>query len=87
MSHEILAVVKNNGLRYRYVPDAHCKNAKCSFSTLAEVGQIYQRWFLEEIKARGWVVRTDTNLKNPPWVQDYIYARLEPGKGTHEDHL
>lgn len=61
-------------LRYQYSIGPDCS---FDFNTLAEVGELYQPWFLEKIAKMGWVVEWGVPLAEYPWVADFVIRKLK----------
>ena len=69
-----LTVLKHGMLRYRYTAGG-CMDF--DFNTLAEVGQPYQKAFLDLIEKRRLKIEFSRNIDEKPWVADFV-VKEEP---------
>ena len=72
MSNERLTILKGGMLRYRYDVNAHIG---FDFYLLCEVGEPYQKWFIEEMENRGFCIAFGKHLDCKPWVADFVVDR------------
>lgn len=81
MANEKLTKLKGGMLRYRYAIDDSGEVA-FDFNTLAEVGEPFQQWFMDEIQRRGWTVEFGRDLEEKPYVADFVTGTKEPAERT-----
>ncbi len=65
-------MAKGDLITYQYSLDPRDEQADFEFNTLAEVGEPYKKWFVDQINKRGWMVKHGVDLEYYPWVADLL---------------